>query len=377
MNLAVSTEHERLIADFMTLVAIGSQSREEANVAAYIRGAIEELGYPVEEDDAADVVGGNCGNLIVRVPGLASKPTILFMAHMDTVAPGNGVQPMERDGRIMSDGRTILGADDKAGVAGLLHMLRVLKSTKEPHPPLEIVFTVSEEAGLLGAKALDVTRLRAQYGFVFDAHGEPGFVATSGPAQAKLHAIVRGKPAHAGTAPEKGINAIEVAARALGVMRLGRIDEYTTANVGMIQGGFATNIVCDTVELRFEARSLFADRLMAQREHMSRVLTETAAAHDAKVELTWTDSYPALSVPEDSFLRPIVTRAMQELSMTPVFGPTGGGSDANVIAGKGIPVVNIAVGYHQVHTLQEWIAVADLMRAADLMVAVVRACMSA
>lgn len=372
MDAVLTIDQERLIADFMTLVSIGSHSREEANVAAYIKGAVEELGYSVEEDQAGDVVGGNSGNLIVRVPGHADWPTVLLMAHMDTVAPGHGVRPIRHADRITSDGRTILGADDKAGVAGLLHLLTMLHATGEDHPPLEVVFTICEEVGLLGAKALDRSSLKAKYGFVFDSGGPLGSVVTHGPAQAKMMAIVHGKAAHAGMAPEKGVSAIEVAAHAISEMKLGRIDERTTANIGQIKGGFATNIVCDAVELYAEARSLDDDRLQAQQGHMTQVLEQTAKHYGVHADVEWTASYPAFALPEDSFLRSISANAIHRLGLTTTFVHSGGGSDANVISGKGVPVVNLAIGYQQIHTLEEWISLDDLTGAAQLMVELIR-----
>ncbi|PWI56982.1 M20/M25/M40 family metallo-hydrolase [Sulfoacidibacillus thermotolerans] len=373
MNTTVNIDQERLIADFMTLVSIGSHSREEANVAAYIRGAVEELGYSVEEDHAGDIVGGNSGNLIIRVPGNPEWATVLLMAHMDTVAPGHGVRPIRQADRITSDGKTILGADDKVGVAGLLHLLTVLHSTGEEHPPLEVVFTVCEEVGLLGAKALNRSQLKASYGFVFDSGGSLGSIVTQGPAQAKMRAAVHGKAAHAGMAPEKGVSAIEVAGHAIANMRLGRIDDRTTANIGQIKGGFATNIVCDLVELFAEARSLDDDRLRAQQEHMTQMLKDTAKRYGVHADVEWTASYPAFALPADSFLRDIATDALQRMGLTPQFVHSGGGSDANVISSKGIPVLNVAVGYQQIHTLEEWIALDDLIGSARLMLEMIRA----
>ncbi|MHB1684061.1 MAG: M20/M25/M40 family metallo-hydrolase [Bacilli bacterium] len=372
METATGIDRERLIADFMTLVSIGSHSHDEANMAAYIRGVAEELGYLAEEDGAAEIVGGNSGNLIIRVPGNAARSTVLLMAHMDTVVPGHGVQPIRHADRITSDGKTVLGADDKAGVAGLLHMLRVLSATGEDHPPLEIVFTVCEEVGLQGAKALDRKLLQSAYGFVFDSSGPLGFVVTEGPALAKMEARVHGRAAHAGVAPEKGVSAIVVAAEAISAMRMGRVNERTTANIGQIKGGFTTNIVCDLVEIFAEARSLDTEQLQSQCGHMTEVLQQTAERHGVTAEVEWQDSYPAFSLPADSSLRLVVKQAMSELGITPVFAPTGGGSDANVVSGKGIPVLNIAVGYQQIHTLEEWISLDDLCLAAELMLRIVR-----
>ncbi len=373
MDKTLDIDQERLIADFMTLVSIGSHSREEANVAAYIKGAVEELGYVVAEDHAGDIVGGNTGNLIVRVPGNPNWPTILLMAHMDTVAPGHGVRPIRHADRITSDGKTVLGADDKAGVAGLLHLLTVLHSTKEEHPPLEVVFTICEEVGLLGAKALDRSSLQASYGFVFDSGGPLGSIVTHGPAQAKMKALVHGKAAHAGMAPEKGVSAIEVTSQAIAKMHLGRIDDHTTANIGQIKGGFATNIVCDLVELYAEARSLNDDRLRIQQEHMTQVLQATAKQHGVFAEVDWTASYPSFALPQDSFLRIIATNAMNRMDVTPTFVHSGGGSDANVINSKGIPVINLAVAYQQIHTLEEWISLDNLTGAAQMILEIVRA----
>lgn len=375
METRITVDEERLIADFMTLVSIASHSREEAHVASYIRGAVEELGFAVTEDDAAAQVGGTSGNLIVRVPGDETKPVVLLMAHMDTAVPGQGVRPMRMADRITSDGKTVLGADDKAGVAGLLHLMRALAAgAVGNHPPLDIVFTVCEEIGLLGAKALNRAALRASYGFVFDSGGDIGLVVVGSPAQARLRAVVRGRAAHAGISPEKGVSAIEIAAHAIAAMPLGRVDDVTTANIGMIKGGFASNIVCDTVDLIGEARSSDATRMEQQQSAMVRALEEAAYHRGGVAEYEWLDSYPVLSVARDSFVLDVVGKALDDVGVAAVFGATGGGSDANVIAGMGIPVVNVAVGYQQIHTLEEFILLQDLSKAAELMIAVVRRC---
>ncbi len=375
METRITVDGERLIADFMTLVSIASHSREEMHVASYIRGAVEELGFAVTEDDAAVAVGGTSGNLIVRVPGDETRPVVLLMAHMDTAVPGQGVQPVRKADRITSDGKTVLGADDKAGVAGLLHLMRALASgAVDPHPPLEIVFTVCEEIGLLGAKALNPSALRSRYGFVFDSGGDIGLVVTGSPAQAKLRAVLRGRSAHAGVSPEKGISAIEMAAEAIAAMPLGRVDDVTTANIGTIKGGYASNIVCDMVELIGEARSSDAARMQAQQSAMVAALENAARRRGGIAECEWLDSYPVLSVSRDAFILDVAAKALHDVGVQASFGATGGGSDANVVAGMGIPVVNMAIGYQQIHTLEEFILLADLHRAAELMIAVVRRC---
>src|SRR5919106_1268863 len=231
----------------------------------------------VEIDDAGEKVGGNSGNVIARFPGTISGASpIMMSAHMDTVVPGEGVRPVVEGDIIRTDGTTVLGGDDKSGCAVIIETIRSLREQSIPHAPIDAVFSICEEVGLLGAKHLDMSKVRAKYGIVFDSD-DPGFLFTKGPSANHFEFKVHGLESHAGVAPELGISAIKIAAEAIAAMRLGRIDEETTANIGVIQGGEATNIVTNLVTLKGEARSLDDAKLEAQTRHMVETLEQAAA----------------------------------------------------------------------------------------------------
>src|SRR3989304_5602390 len=243
------------------LIKIDSVSRKERDVAMRLKREMEALGASVAIDDAGDKVGGNVGNLIAYFPGnqAAARP-LLLSAHMDTVVPGEGVTPILDGDILRSDGRTVLGGDDKSGVAIICEVLRVVRENNFPCGDIDVVFTICEEAGLVGAKGLDVSRLKARTGLVLDSDSV-GFLFTKAPAANHMEFIIRGLAAHAGVCPEKGINAIRVAAEGIAQMKLGRIDHETTANIGVIEGGMAVNIVPNAVLLKGEARSHSREKL--------------------------------------------------------------------------------------------------------------------
>jgi tripeptide aminopeptidase len=347
---------DRLLATFLDLVRIDNPSGEEAAIAAHIRGQLESLGLPVEQD--------SLHNLLARVPG--EGPPLLLNAHMDSVAPCRGVRPVVADGFVRSSGDTVLGADDLAGVAAILEGVRAALERGAPHRAVEILFTVQEEVGLRGAAAFDTSKLSAREGFTLDSGGDFGGITVGAPSQDSLHAVVTGRAAHAGVAPEQGVNAIVVAGRALATMPLGRIDHETTANIGIIRGGEATNIVPAQVELWGEARSHDSDKLAAQVQAMIAALEDAARAHDASVHVEVTHKYDAYRLATSL---PIVQRAaaaLQAMGVEPRFEISGGGSDVNIFAQRGLSVANLSVGYRAIHSTGEHIAVADLERAAQL-----------
>jgi len=291
---------------------------------------------------------------------------------MDTVTPGRGIQPrLDDDGYIRSDGTTILGSDDKAGLAAMLEAIRVLKEDGLPHGPIQFVITVGEEAGLVGARAMDPSRLRARYGFALDSNGSIGDIAVAAPTQAKIEIVIRGKSAHAGVNPEDGISAIQVAAKAVSRMPLGRIDAETTANIGRFEGGGPTNIVCDYVKLDAEARSIRQEKLDRQVAAMKEAVESAAAEFGASAEFASEIIYPAFSFGDDDEVVQIAKAAIAAMGRSPRTFPSGGGSDANVFNGKGVPTVNLAVGYEDIHTTKERIKADDLTAAAELVLAIV------
>ncbi|NUQ36871.1 MAG: M20/M25/M40 family metallo-hydrolase [Caldilineales bacterium] len=354
---------QRLLDLFLTLVQIDSPTGQEAEIGRHLAGRLRGLGCAVSQDSA--------GNLIARLPG-QGEATLLLSAHMDTVGSDTGIRPLLRDGVVYSDGRTILGADDKSGVAAILEALTVLQAHPDwAHPPLEIVITVSEEVGLTGAKQVDTGQLTAAWGVVLDAGGPIGTMVYTAPSQRVLDITVLGKKAHAGAEPEKGINAIVVAAAAIVAMPLGRIDAETTANIGVIAGGEATNIVPDRVTMRGEARSRNLERLDAQLTAMTTALEQAAAAHNAQVEIAVRHSYETYCITPDQPAYRAAQQAITQLGFPFRPKPSGGGTDGNIYTAAGIPCVVLSTGMADVHTTAEHIAVQDLVDSARVLITLI------
>jgi tripeptide aminopeptidase len=372
---------ERLKNLLIELIKIDSLSRKEYDVAMRLKRELEDLGAQVAIDDAGERVGGNVGNLIAHFTGTAPKAMpILLSAHMDTVVPGEGIVPILEGDILRTDGRTVLGGDDKSGVAIICEVLRVVKENGYPCSDLDVVFTICEEAGLIGAKCLDVNRLRARTGLVLDSDSV-GFLFTKAPAANRMEFRVHGLEAHAGVCPEKGVNAIKVAADGIAQMSLGRIDHETTANIGVIEGGMAVNIVPNTVILKGEARSHSQEKLDRQTEHMLRCLQEAAARHtlavggvsfsasvDAKIER----DYDRMDVSEGAAIVQLVHAAAKNLRVELKTLATGGGCDANVLNQKGLEVANLSTGMREIHTVKEWLDLKDLNLSAQMVLEVVR-----
>jgi tripeptide aminopeptidase len=359
-------DQDRLVTTFLELVRIDSPSGHEETIGRHLLAQLKALGL--------DVVKDATGNLIARCDGVGTgsdDTPLLLSAHMDTVGTDTGIQPVIKDGIIRSDGTTILGADDKSGVAVILEVLRALAEDGLAHPPLEVVITVSEEQSLVGAKALDLAQLRAREGIVLDSGGSIGTIIVSAPYQGKLFATVHGRAAHAGAEPERGINAIRVAAEAIAAMNLGRIDEETTTNVGVIRGGVATNIVPDKVELHCEGRSRNEAKLIAQMQAMRAALEESAARHMTTVDLRQERSYDGFSLSDETPIIKKALAAIEALDLAPWLLPSGGGSDANILNAGGIATINLSTGMAEVHTLNEHISIDDMVQSAKLLLCIV------
>lgn len=363
---------DRIINEFIQLVKIDSTSLYEREMADVLKIKMIKEGISVKEDDTARKIGGNAGNLICNIRGNKNAPPILLMAHMDTVTPGIGKKPVLEGNIIKSDGTTVLGGDDVAGIVCILEAVRVLKEQKIEHGDICIVFTVAEEIGLLGAKNLDFTAISAKYGFVMDLGGEIGFVATSAPTQNTFNIKITGKAAHAGIEPEKGISAIEIAASAISKMKLGRIDDETTANIGTIKGGEATNIICENIEIQAEARSGANEKLKTQTEHMMSCFKEAAKKFGGKVVFKTENLYPAYNINDGEDIVSILKNASQKVGIELKLGQTGGGSDTNVINSCGIKAVNISVGMDNVHSVKEQINVGDLVKATGFLISIIQ-----
>ncbi|MFK4436003.1 tripeptidase T [Paenibacillus sp. RC21] len=366
---------DRIVQEFMELVQVDSETKHEQEISRVLKEKFNALGLEVTEDDSRERTGHGSGNLIVtwKAEGAEQAPKLFFICHMDTVTPGKGIKPqLGEDGWIRSDGSTILGADDKAGIAALFEAIRVVREQKIPHGQIQFVITAGEESGLFGARAMKPELLDADFGYALDSNGEVGSICVAAPTQARIEMKITGKSAHAGVNPEDGISAIQVASKAISNMKLGRIDKETTANIGSFEGGGATNVVCDFVLIRAEARSIVQEKVHHQIQHMREALETTAREFGAQGEFRSEVIYPAFSFTEHDEIVQVAQRAIQGLGLaTPTFH-SGGGSDANVFNGLGIPTVNLAVGYQNIHTTQEKIKADDLVKVAEVVLALIQ-----
>lgn len=363
---------DRILNEFLELVQIDSETKNEGKIAEVLKRKFTELGVDVIEDDTKEVTGHGAGNLICTLKGTKQDvDPIYFTCHMDTVVPGNGVNPSIQDGYVVTDGKTILGADDKAGIAALFEAIRVIKEQQIEHGDIQFIITVGEESGLVGAKALDPKLLHAKFGFALDSDGKVGNIIVAAPTQAKIIAHIYGKTAHAGVAPEKGVSAITIAAKAIAKMPLGRIDEETTANIGRFEGGKATNIVADEVYILAEARSLVPEKMEKQVEAMKSAFEETASEMGGSADINIEIMYPGFKFSNGDEVVEIAKRAAVRIGRTPQLLTSGGGSDANVFAGFDIPTVNLAVGYEEIHTTNERMPIEELCKLAEMTVAVI------
>jgi tripeptide aminopeptidase len=372
---------ERIKNLLLELVQIDSVSREEREVAERVKQLCEEMGAEVEIDDAGSKVGGNTGNVIARFPGtIASAEPIMMSAHMDTVVPGRGVKPIVEGDIIRTDGTTVLGGDDKSGVAVIIETIRSLLEQSIPHAPIDAVFSICEEVGLLGAKHLDMSKVRAKYGIVFDSD-DPGFLFTKGPSANHFEFKIYGLESHAGVAPEQGISAIRIAAEAISAMKLFRIDDETTANIGVIQGGEATNIITNLVTLKGEARSLDDAKLEAQTAHMVKCLEDAAARYEVtvegvttrgRVEAEVTREYYSMDVSDDARIVRLVKEAASRMGLKVETMASGGGCDANIFNKRGIECANLGTGMRAIHTVKEWLDVKDMYASAEMTLEIMR-----
>jgi tripeptide aminopeptidase len=361
---------------FMELVQIDSESRNERAMVNRLKQDLTELGFSVEEDNCHLQTGGNAGNIYAFLPGKKDMKPILFCAHVDTVRPGIGVKPQILDGKIVSDNTTILGADDKSGVAQIVLGIKNILDSGFEYPPIEVLLTVSEEVGLLGARYFDKTKLKSEIGYALDSE-DIGEFMIGAPSQNTIKIKVKGKEAHAGVEPEKGINAIRVAAEAIAAIPIGRIDFETTANIGVISGGMATNIVPNLVEIKGEARSHNMEKLAQVTNDIVSTFEKAAARHklekyEAKVEIEVNTEYKSFFMDESHRVVQIAKTAAESLGVVPRFVKGGGGSDANIINAEGVAMIVAGTGMHGYHTVDENILIADLEKGVELVSQIIR-----
>ena len=375
----MTINHERLAAVFTTLCEIDSPSKQEGKVAEYLTSIFTEMGAEVSEDDSATQTGSDCGNLFVQFPegGLDREP-VFFNCHMDTVLPAIGVK-VKREGEIFtSAGDTVLGSDDKAGIAALIEVMHTLQEKNIPHGPVEFVFTTCEEVGLLGAKALSPSSIKAKIGYALDSSGI-NRVVIGAPAANRITARIKGVAAHAGLSPEKGISAIHLAARAIARLKLGRLDTESTANMGLIEGGTATNIIPESAVVHGEVRSHTLSKLEAHIQNIRDVFqdeidnwTDPENIVDGKPSLDFrmVEDYPVMKLDTESAVIKRVVEAAATLDAELDYVVAGGGSDANIFNSFGIQCAILSTGMDKVHSTQETIKLSDMALTAELVMAI-------
>jgi tripeptide aminopeptidase len=358
-----------LFAELASLRTPPGRERPAADrVAAYLR----DLGLSVDEDDAAARIDGNAGNLLCRLPPTDGAGLPIFLcAHLDTVPPLGPIEPVVEDGLVRNAAGTILGADNKAAVAAMLEAVAILVRERRPHAGVELLFTPMEEVGLMGAKAFDHTRLQSRVGFVYDQAAPIGDVVLGAPTARALSVTFHGRPAHSGIAPEEGRSAIVAAARAIADLRLGRIDDETTANVGAIRGGSARNIVPEWCSFDAEVRSHDEGKLADVVQEVLDTVTFAASLAECEAEASLEESYRAYRFRRDDLPVRLAAAALERCGVAPRYGVTGGGADANVFNERGLACVNLANGMAEIHTSNEHISVADLEQMVEVTLALV------
>jgi tripeptide aminopeptidase len=371
-----SAFREGVLALFTELAELRTPSGEERAAADRVGAYLRDLGLEVDEDDAGLQIDANAGNLLCRIPptnGAGGIP-ILLCAHLDTVPPAGPVEPVVgEDGVVRNATGTILGADNKAAVAAMLEATATIVRERRPHAGIELLFTPKEEVGLLGAKAFDRDRLHARAGFVYDQAGPIGQVVVAAPTAVSVLVRFHGRPAHAGMNPEDGRSAIAAAARAIADFRLGRLDEDTTASVGVITGGSARNVVPEWCSFEADVRSHDETKLNDVVQEMLDTVTFAASLAECEAEARVEESYRAYRFKREDLPVRLAATALERCGVELRLARTGGGADANVFNLRGLPCLNLANGMADIHTGDEHIAVDDLEKMVDVTLALVDA----
>ena len=356
----------RMLNEFIELVSVPCPSKDEKAEAELIMRKLDELGIEYKMDNVNEKTGGNCGNIWAYIKGTVSDaPKLLFEAHMDSVAPTTGTKVVRKDGVLYSDGTTTLGGDDKVGVAGMLEAVRSLKEDNVAHGDVQLLFTVSEEIGCLGVVHLDKSLIKADYGYCMDIGGAPGEITYAAPKLYDIYVTVKGKAAHAGIAPEEGVNAIMLAAEAMSKLpAYGRIDKETTFNIGMFNAGVGTNIVCPEAKFVIDMRSLNVAKLEELKDSTMKLIKETVEAGHGEVEFEVVEGCPAVELSQDHPCIQLAQKAAEKLGFPVEMKVTGGCSDGNYLCGYGLPCGLLATGMSNVHTTQEYLKEEDLYNTA-------------
>jgi tripeptide aminopeptidase len=358
----------RMVETFTKLVQIDSVSRNEGPIHAYLHDLFSTIGLEVTEDNSKEATGLGGNNIIATYYGKTNQQPLFFSCHTDTVTPGVGIEVVEKEGILYSKGDTILGADDKAGIAILIEAMQRIQEEEIATGNIEIVLSPGEEIGLLGASALDMHLIEAGYGYVLDSAFEVGRVTIASPTLFMYDVTITGKAAHAGLEPEKGVSCVSILAEALNHIPIGRLDEKTTANIGVIQGGEATNIVMDCLLVKGEVRAIDpqrADQLIAQ---MQQAFEEAATKFGGKVTINVKKMATGFHIEDDEAVMQLFIQSAEKLGYEVIREISGGGSDANIFNLGGKTCVNFSIGYDKIHTTEELVVIDEMEKAVNLVI---------
>lgn len=365
-------KQKRLFSTFSDLVHINSPSKKEKKIALYLKKYFKPFKANIFTDNAGEKIGADTGNLIIQIPGKVKKEPLSFWTHLDTVAPTKNLKLLSKKDRFTTNKTTILGADDKAGIAAVCEAITSYLESHADYGDIELIFTISEEIGLLGAKHFSKKNLKAKTAYVLDCNGTPGTFIMQAPSAATFTAKITGKAAHAGIEPEKGINAIDIAAKAISKMKTGRINQDTTANIGSISGGTARNIVAESAIVKGEARSFNKKHLEKQIDHIKNCLSKEVAAHNAKLNFKVKLEYETFTLNKRENIVKRAETAAKNLKLKTHFVSSGGGSDANILNSKGIKTLNLGIGMQNAHATNEYILKKDLLTTAKLIFEIIK-----
>jgi tripeptide aminopeptidase len=363
MTALPKPSRERLTELFLALTRLPSPSLKERKVADAVIGYLEAMGVQVHEDEAGLAIGGDTGNLWCTIDGDATGPHLALGAHLDTVVPTDTIEPILDDNGVFRNSRgTILGGDDKIAIAALLHATELLEASGASFPSYEMFFTVSEETGLVGVKHLGEQVLRSPLAAVLDSSGPVGGIVVKAPGMMTLRATFRGQAAHAGVEPERGRSAVQAAGRAIAAMELGRLDKETSANIGVIHGGVATNIVPDLCEIAGECRGHDEERLAGVAAAMVDAVERAAAETGVDVDIDLSREFGGFALAARCPAVRLGKAAIAALGLEPRVLTAGGGSDANILNARGLPTINLDVGMMRVHSPEEYVALDEIER---------------
>ncbi|TQR19853.1 M20/M25/M40 family metallo-hydrolase [Psychrobacillus vulpis] len=363
---------ERLLSLFLELAKINGPSTKEQPVADYLVNVLTELGFTFEFDEAHKNFNGEVGNLIAWREGTDSSiPPLFFSTHMDTVLPTEGLQPVIKDGVIYSDGTTILGADDRAALAAYLEAVRAIIESEVPHGPVELVLTVNEQPGLVGATYMDYSKAKSKVGYIFDSSGDVGQIILKGPFSSRIWMEVEGNAAHIALNAEEGNSAFLIAAEGLLNMNLGTIDKETLANIGIIEGGELTSIIPGSVTVAGEVRSFSKEKMEKQLKHMEEAMQKAAERKGGKVNVRIEKKYSGFDIPKDHILTKTVESAAHNINVKPFLTETLGGADTNVLNENGLTCLTLGNGFQNIHSFRECISVENLINTGRLTVGLI------